>query len=157
MEIRELTDAIAVAHTVVWSTVTTVDPQGRPRARVLHPMWTRSEDALVGWALTRPTPVKVRHLGSNPHLTCSYLGANHDIASFDCIAELVDDRGVTRHVWNAFTTAAAPLGYDPAPMFPNGPDGAGIRVLHMTPYRVQVGFATDLARGERARVWRAQP
>src|SRR5687768_4791703 len=86
-----LSDAVAVARALVWATVATVDGLGRPRARVLHPVWDHTEHALDGWVLTRPTPVKTRHLASNPHVTCSYLGANHDVAHFDCRAEWVDD------------------------------------------------------------------
>jgi len=152
---HELTDAVTVAHTVVWSMVTTVDPQGRPRARVLHPWWERSADGIDGWILTRATPVKLRHLASNPHAGCSYLGANHDVAYFDCRADVTEGEAERRHVWEAFRALDPPLGYDPSTIFPDGPLSRDLRVLHLVPYRVQVGLATDLARGERARVWRA--
>jgi len=157
MEGAELADAVGVAHSVVWSTVTTVDADGRPRARVLHPMWERTGDGLDGWILTRPTPVKVRHLAANPHVACSYLGANHDVAYFDCTAEWIDTPSDRRRVWEAFAALPPPIGYDPITIFPAGPDSTDLRVLHLTPYRVQVGHATDLARGERPRLWRRCP
>src|SRR5262245_12023323 len=100
MNENELLDAIAVAHQVVWSTVTTVDRDGRPRSRVMHPVWEKTDTGVDGWILTRPTPVKTRHLTSNPHLACSYLGDNHDVASFDCVADWVDDPDERARVWD---------------------------------------------------------
>ena len=32
-------DFVAMAHRIVWATAATVDPQGRPWTRVLHPIW----------------------------------------------------------------------------------------------------------------------
>lgn len=30
---------VEVAHGIVWCTIATVDPLGRPRSRVMHPIW----------------------------------------------------------------------------------------------------------------------
>ena len=30
---------VELAHRIVWGTVATVDPEGRPRTRILHPIW----------------------------------------------------------------------------------------------------------------------
>ena len=46
---------VAIAHRIVWCTVATVDRRGRPRSRILHPYWERTEDGLAGWITTRPT------------------------------------------------------------------------------------------------------
>jgi hypothetical protein len=153
--ITELDDAVAVAHAVVWSIVTTVDGSGRPRARVLHPMWESSDEGLDGWILTRATPVKLRHLAANPHVSCSYLGANHDVAYFDCVTEWVDSESDRRRVWESFRSLPPPIGYDPATIFPAGPMSPDLRVLHLLPYRVQVGLAVDLAAGARPRLWQS--
>jgi hypothetical protein len=153
---RELSDAVAVAEAVVWATVTTVDPNGRPRARVLHPVWDPAGDRLDGWILTRPTPVKTRHLAANPNVTVSYLGANHDLAHFDCTATWVDDPAERRRVWEWVASIPPPVGYDPATIFPSGPTSENYALLRLQPYRVQVGLAVDLARGERPRVWSAE-
>ncbi|GAB4147314.1 MAG: hypothetical protein Fur0021_06020 [Candidatus Promineifilaceae bacterium] len=47
---------VEMAHRIVWCTAATVDRQGRPRSRILHPIcqWDRQE--LVGWIVTGPTP-----------------------------------------------------------------------------------------------------
>ena len=150
-----LIDATTVAHEVVWSMVTTVDRSGRPRARVLHPVWEAVDGGIHGWILSRPTPLKTRHLAANPHVSCSYLSASHDVAYFDCVAEWVDAPDERRRVWDFVAAAPAPVGYDPATIFPDGPDSAGMRLLRLLPYRIQVGLAVDLARGEKPRLWRA--
>ena len=31
---------VEMAHRIVWASVATVDTDGRPRSRVLHPLWT---------------------------------------------------------------------------------------------------------------------
>jgi hypothetical protein len=145
-------DAIAVAHAVVWATVTTVDPVGRPRNRILHPLWVPTADGLDGWILTRRTSVKVRHLEANPHVSCSYLATSHDVAFFDCVAAWAD-RPTTYRAWMAFIASPAPVGYDPSGIFPAGPDASDVAALHLRPYRVQVGRATALARGQKPRLW----
>ena len=30
---------VEMAHRIVWSTAATVDNEGRPRSRILHPIW----------------------------------------------------------------------------------------------------------------------
>jgi hypothetical protein len=149
-------EAIAVAHAVVWATVTTVDTRGRPRSRVMHPVWTSgAEGGVDGWVTTRRTPVKVRHLAGNPHVTCAYLAADHDVATFDCTATWVDDPAGRRRVWDACASLPPPIGFDPATIFPDGPDAPPFAALHLRPYRIQVVRGAAMARGERPRRWTA--
>jgi len=150
-------DAIDVAHRVVWATVATVDRLGRPRVRVLHPVWASGADGPEGWVTTRRTPVKVAHLARNPHLTCAYLAPDHDVAFFDCVATWVEEPTARRRAWDAFLAVPPPAGYDPATIFPDGPDSASFAALHLVPHRIQVARGADLARGEAARLWSAAP
>ena len=53
---------VAIAHRIVWCTVATVAVDGRPRTRILHPIWEWDGTDLVGWIATGPTPLKVAHL-----------------------------------------------------------------------------------------------
>ena len=39
---------VAMAHQIVWCTAATVDAKGRPRSRVLHPIWEWDGTHLVG-------------------------------------------------------------------------------------------------------------
>jgi hypothetical protein len=120
----------------------------------MHPIWVDPDDGgLEGLVLTRPTPLKQRHLGAHPVVTCAYLGADHSFALFDCDAALAADATTRSRAWEAFAAAPAPLGYDPATIFPDGPDSPGLTVLSMRPYRVRVGLADAMTRGESPRLW----
>jgi hypothetical protein len=149
-------DAVDVAHRLVWATVTTVGANGHPRARVMHPIWLADADAVEGFVITRPTPLKQRHLDAHPVATCAYLGGDHSFAIFDCDAQLADaDDDCRRRAWQAFASAPPPLGYDPATIFPDGPASAGLAVLRLRPHRIRVGLAAAMSRGEAPRLWRA--
>lgn len=47
-------DFLAIVSKIVWCSVATIDTQGRPRSRVLHPMWEGS----TGWIMTGGNPSK---------------------------------------------------------------------------------------------------
>ena len=66
---------VKMAHEIVWCTAATVDAQGRPRSRVLHPMWQWQGGKLTGWIATGPTPVKRAHLAGEPLPVLQLLGA----------------------------------------------------------------------------------
>jgi hypothetical protein len=82
------------------------------------------------------------------------VGADHDVAYFDCHASWAASEE-RHHAWEAFRSLPAPAGFDPATIWPDGPDAPGAAVLRLDPYRVQVGLAADLARGALPRTWRS--
>ena len=130
---------VRVAHRVVWCTLVTVDRHGRPRSRVVHPIW--EPGPLTGWVLTRPTPLKRAHLARTPYVSCSYWDPAHEVAVAECTADLDDDPAVRDHVRRLFAEAPEPLGYDAAIL--GGEDS--YTVLRLTPWRLSTG----------GRAWRA--
>jgi hypothetical protein len=149
-----LEEFVAVAHTITWCTVATVDRRGRPRSRVLHPVWSLgAHSALTGLVLTRPTPLKRAHLAHAPAVSCSYWHPSQDVAVAECAAAWVVDAAGRRAAWAAVAEAPPPAGYDPAGIWPGGPDDPGLGVLALTPWRVMVRRASDFAAGVPARVW----
>ena len=52
-------------------------------------------------------------------------------------------------------SAPSPVGYDPSTIWPDGPAGPDFAVIALEPWRVSVATVDELARGERAAVWRA--
>jgi hypothetical protein len=62
---------VAVAHRVVWCNLATVDRRGRPRSRLVHPIWERTGDGLTGWIASRPTPLRRAHLAATPFVSCA--------------------------------------------------------------------------------------
>jgi hypothetical protein len=148
---------IAVAHRIVYCTLATVDRRGRPRSRLVHPVWRLDEDGLLhGVVGTRPTPLKRAHLAHAPHVSCSYWDPAHDVAVAECDARWVEDVAGRERAWALMAGAAAPVGYDPATIWPDGPSSEAFAVIALEPWRVSVAGAAELARGERPAVWRAE-
>jgi hypothetical protein len=145
---------VRMAHGIVWATVATVGPDGRPRSRVLHPIWEWDGTELVGWIATSPTPLKTAHLSAHPQVAISYWTATHDTCSADCTVEWVfDDEGRTR-VWKLFENGPEPVGYDPAIIEPwrDGPTSPAFAAWRLTPYRLRVMPGTVMTQGDRDRL-----
>jgi pyridoxine/pyridoxamine 5'-phosphate oxidase len=51
-----------------WATMTTVDERGRPRGRLVHPVWEEP----VCWLATGRHSFKARHLERNPYVSLAY-------------------------------------------------------------------------------------
>ena len=71
---------------IVYATMTTVDRRGRPRARVLIPVWEVVDDRPLGWLATYRTPVKAARLAGNPHATFSYWTPRQNFVATDTVA-----------------------------------------------------------------------
>ncbi|GAA4625393.1 pyridoxamine 5'-phosphate oxidase family protein [Actinoallomurus vinaceus] len=129
---------------IVYATMTTVDAKGRPRARVLIPIWETAGDRPTGWLATYKTPVKAAHLARNPHATFSYWSPRQNAVSVDTVAEWVDDMETRRRVWNLYRAGSPPgTGYDLG-NFWKSPADPKLHMLRLTPWRVQVIRGSDL-------------
>jgi hypothetical protein len=130
---------IEMAHRIVWCSVATVDHQGRPRSRILHPLWEWDGIELTGWIATGPTPTKRAHLAHSPYVSCSYWTDNHDTATAECRAIWHHDDATRVEVWNKFVTAPPPVGYEPSivPAW-ESPTGESFAVLKLEPWRLRV-------------------
>lgn len=140
---------VEMAHRIVWCTAATVDRAGRPRSRVLHPIWEWEDGVLTGWVATGPTATKRAHLEASPYMSCNYWAGNHDTCVAECRAEWALDLPTRERIWNLFKSALPPVGYDPA-MIPgwDGPDSPGFAVLRLNPWRLRVMPGTVLLAGE---------
>lgn len=135
---------------MVWCNMATVDTQGRPRSRVMHPVW----DGPTGWIGTRRSSFKGRHLAHNPYVSLAYIADAVHPVYVDARAEWVDDLDARQEVWELFLRAEPPMGYDPAPIFR---DVAGFGLLKITPWRVELAdanppFEKVVWRSEQARL-----
>jgi general stress protein 26 len=147
-----------MAHSIVWASVATVGADGKPRSRVLHPIWEWDGTDLVGWIATVPTPVKKTHLAANPDVSINYWSPSHDTCSVECVAEWKTDDATRAAVWDTFRGGPAPVGYDPAiiPQWADGPSSPDFAVLRLTPYRLRVMDGAVMTKGEgRLLNWRA--
>jgi hypothetical protein len=147
---------VAIAHRVVWCTLATVDRHNRPRSRIVHPVWEIRDGTLHGVVATRPTPLKLAHLAHAPHVSCTYWDPAHDVAVAECAARWLDE-DEHEDAWERIARAPAPMGYDPATVWPDGPASADFAVIVLEPWRVSAATAAALARGECTAPWRAEP
>jgi uncharacterized pyridoxamine 5'-phosphate oxidase family protein len=133
---------------IVWCTVSTVDAKGRPRSRILHPIWEGS----TGWILTGRNSHKAKHIARNPHVSLSYWDQQHQQIYADCLAEWVDDDAEKVRIWDLYKTTPPPLGYDPAiiPPWKDGPLSPEVGLLKLTPWRIELSSLME----QPPKVWR---
>jgi len=134
----------------VWCTFATVDRKGRPRSRILHPIWEGS----TGWVLTGRKSLKSKHIEGNPFVSLCYWDPDHKQVYADCEAAWIDELDVKQKVWDLYKNAPPPMGYDPA-MFFQSVDDPGTGALKLTPWRIELFSLTDLASGKGSSVWHA--
>ncbi|HEX2399751.1 MAG TPA: pyridoxamine 5'-phosphate oxidase family protein [Mycobacterium sp.] len=139
---------VEMAHRIVWCSVATVDKDGRPRSRILHPVWEWADDKLIGWIATGPTPTKRAHLEKSPFVSCSYWADNHDTCAAECRAEWHFDDDTRIAIWDRFKHAPPPVGYDPG-IIPawESPTSENFAVLRLDPWRLRVFPGTFLLTG----------
>jgi general stress protein 26 len=117
----------------VWCNVATVDRQGRPRSRILHPVW----EGPLAWIGTRRHSLKTKHLDRNPYVSLAYIADVAKPVYADCRAEWIDDLAEKRRVWDVIKSAPPPVGYDPAPIFGSF-DDPRFGLLRLTPWRIEL-------------------
>ncbi len=141
-----------VAKTV-WCTMATVDRQGRPRTRIIHPIW---EPGGTGWIATGRHSLKEKHLAGNPWVSFTYWDPGHEQIYVEARAEWVDDAAEKQRIWDLYKNTPPPLGYDPAiiPPWKDGPTSPEFGVLKLTPWRVELFGIGDMMSGKAPRVWK---
>jgi Pyridoxamine 5'-phosphate oxidase len=151
---------VDMAHRIVWATVATVDSEGRPRGRILHPYWQWDGTALAGWIATSPTPIKRAHLEHSPFVSVTYWAPGHDTCTAECRATWVLDDAGRQEVWRTFADAPEPVGYDPAivPPWAGGPTSPAFAGLRLEPWRLRVQPGSVLlGQGGAVLSWAAGP
>jgi hypothetical protein len=139
---------VAMAHRIVWCTVATVGADGRPRTRVLHPIWEWDGDALTGWIATSPRSPKAADLAHQPAISLTYWDATHDTCTADCDTRWDDTPELRREGWDRFAHGPAPVGYDPSIIPPwTSPEAEAFGILRLTPTRLRVMPGTVMLQG----------
>jgi general stress protein 26 len=135
---------------IVWCTVATIDRQGRPRSRMLHPLW----EGTTGWIATGRNGLKTKHLAGNPHVSLTYWDPKHEQVYADCTATWEDDLGEKRRLWGLYKSTPEPVGYDPGLFWPGGPEDPSFGLLRLTPWRIELSSLGGMATGKPPLVWR---
>jgi hypothetical protein len=141
---------VDMAHSIVWASVATIDSDGKPRSRILHPIWEWDGTDLLGWIATVPTPVKRADLAAHPQMSVSYWTASQDTCTAECLVEWYLDEETRTAVWDKFANGPEPVGYDPYinPTWSEGPTSDRFAALRLAPYRLRVMPGAFLLKGE---------
>lgn len=139
-----------ITSRVVWCTVTTVDGKGRPRSRILHPVW----DGATGWIATGRQSFKAKHLKHNPYVSLSYWDQEQEQVYAECKASWADTQSMKDQVWELVKNAPPPVGYDPALFWKDGPADPNFGALLLDPWRIEIYGMRDMMQGKQPRVWR---
>ncbi len=121
------------AHSAVWCNVATVDARGRPRSRVLHPIW----EGATAWITTRRTSFKSKQLARNPYVSLAYIKDPFKPVYAECRAAWEDDAAAKQRIWDLFKNTPPPLGYDPGSIW-NGAEDPDFGVLRLAPWRIDL-------------------
>lgn len=158
-ELSEIAPAfVDMAHRIVWASVATVDADGRPRSRILHPHWTWDGTALTGVVATSPVSAKRDHIDRNPYVSINYWAPEQDTCRAECRAEWVLDDAGRQEVWTTLAEAPEPVGYDPAiiPQWAAGPRSEEFAGLRLTPWDLRLMDGSVMTQGGEGRLlyWR---
>jgi hypothetical protein len=106
-------DFIERAHRMVWCDMATVGPDGRPRTRIIHPVW----QAGTAWITSLRVGPKANDIDRNPYVSLAYISNPHRPAYAECRAAWEDDPAIRREIWQWIASLPGPLGYDTEAMF----------------------------------------
>ena len=134
----------------VWCTVATVDSKGRPRTRILHPVW----EGTTGWIGSDPNSPKAKQIAANPYVSLSYWDQDHEQVYIDAKAEWITDPREGERIWNLIKSKPPPYGYDPALIWQEGLSDPRWGVLKITPWRIEMFSLQNMISGQGAMVWR---
>jgi general stress protein 26 len=122
---------------IVWCTMATVDTVGRPRTRIVHPWW----EGTTAWVTTRPGSPKTRHLATVPAASLLYWDPAQEVVMAECGAVAEEDAATRARVWEAIAAEELPYGFDPAPIFPEGPADPAFHLLRLEARRIELAGA----------------
>ena len=128
----------------IYCNVATVDPQGRPRSRVMHVIW----DGPMGWVITSPGSHKGRHLTGNAYVSLAYISNPMKPVYIDCVAEWVHTVEEQLQVWELHKRIPPPLGFDPTPHY-GTIEHEHFGLLKFTPWRIELAEL-----GTESLIWR---
>ncbi|GAA5052634.1 pyridoxamine 5'-phosphate oxidase family protein [Streptomyces sp. SID10815] len=141
---------VSYIQDIVYCTMITVDKNGRPRARVLLPVWETVDGRPVGWIAAYKTPVKAAHLANNPHTTYAYWNPRQNAVFVDSVSSWVDDEETKKYAWDLYAKGSPHgVGYNPRNFWRLGPGDPEYHVIKIEPWRVQVLRGSDLS----SRIW----
>jgi general stress protein 26 len=140
---------LARVNKMVWCAFTTIDFDGNPRSRIVHTLW----EGANGWIAARRHSPKSHDLAVHPRVAMAYIADIVRPVYVSGTARWAEDLATKRHVWDLFSTAPPPLGYDPGPIY-GSVESPDYGVLLVTPLQIELGDVSGT--GVRRLTWRAE-
>jgi general stress protein 26 len=126
----------------------TVGPDGRPRSRIVHPVW----EGDTAWMTSLRVGPKAGDIDRNPFVSLAYIGDPVKPAYAECVASWVDDRDERTEIWKRIAAIPEPLGYNTEAMF-GSYDFPNLTMLRLKHWKIRLTVAGDAAA---RRIWEEQ-
>jgi len=94
----------------------------------------------IGWNVSSTwfqRRVGLAHLTATPWVSLMYWDPRHQQVAIEARATICDDAASLAAAWAAFSAPPEPYGYDPSPIWPDGPD-VGFVAVRLDPVRVSM-------------------
>lgn len=137
---------------IVWAQVATIDSAGRPRVRVLHPVW----EGNIAWITTAPDSLKLRHIARSPWALIGYWDAEQTTVTAECHVTVVEDAGEKSRVFQLLRSLPEPYGYDPS-FWGGTPDLPAFALLRCEAWQVELAGYPKLWEWQSTRWTRSRP
>lgn len=123
----------------IWCSMATIDRRGRPRSRIVHPMWeTPLHNDAVAFVLSSRDAFMGKHLAAHPHVSLSYWHPKMGALYVDCRADWIEDADEKLRAWELFRSTPRMYGYDPNTYYSGSATDPGNGVLRLTPWRAEL-------------------
>ena len=99
------------AHRMVWCDMATVGPDGRPRTRIVHPVW----EGDTAWMTSMRVGPKAADIDHNPFVSLAYVSDPLKPAYAECVVSWVDDRDERIEIWKRSPRSPNRLATTPRP------------------------------------------
>ncbi len=129
----------------VWCNAATVDRQGRPRSRLIHPIW----DGVVGYATSAVRTAKLSQIVAVPWMSLAYIAEPFRPTYIECTAVVQNDPETRHRVWDLFAHTPEPLGGDLRSAW-GAVDNPDYVVIRLEPWRIEL---YDLLNQDQRIVW----
>jgi general stress protein 26 len=128
------------AHRMVWCDMATVGSGGRPRTRIVHPVWENG----IAWMTSLRVGPKAEDIDRNPYVSLAYVSDPVKPAYAECVASWVEDRDERIAIWARIAVIPEPLGYNAQTMF-GSYDVPNLTMLRLEPWRIRLTVAGDVS------------
>jgi general stress protein 26 len=133
---------------MVYCSLATIDAEGRPRTRVIHPIW----DGATGWVTSEARTAKVKQIAANPAVSLAYIAEPFKPVFVECRAAVQNDSATRQRVWDLYCRTPPPYGADMTEVW-GELESPRYCVLRLDPWQIEL---YDLLNQQSRTIWRRE-